>query len=591
MRIEILNPVSLVFFLVFAGGFPQTITAQFQQKGHKIDPFLTAEVDWEAEFGTSVSLSADGKTAIIGAPYDKGDVGAAFIYTLTPCGWEMTKKLVGSGGVQGTLQGYSVDLSADGNTAIIGAPKDNASVGAAWIFTKTNGIWGQVKKLTPSDASGAAKFGTSVALSADGNTAIIGGPGDNGGLGAAWIFRRSGGWAQAFSKMLGATIRTTATYPAQQGISVDISGDGSTAVVGASGHKTIDGAVIIYAPATSNYTEKYMVEGKSGVMLGHAVAISQDGNTVIAGYPRADSYNGGIAVFVRSSGAWSIQLDDQLTAPAKSHQGVAVALSADGNTAIVGGGGMGFTPTTIGQGQTWVMTRSGSQWFEQTKYIGIPSSGNCQQGSAVAISGNGKSFLTAGFADNNDDGAAWFFTTDAITIPVPSISDFTPKSAKAGQTVTITGTDFSCVTDVSFGNGWAEILSNTNGTTITVKVPNTATSGEVCVYALGGKDCMAGFFYGGSTSPTSIAQVTSSENRVQLYPNPAGAELTLQFSMPATAEGQVAIFDLLGRLVYSQQVIAGVETLRLDITALPSGIYRLTLPFNGATHNYTFIKK
>jgi hypothetical protein len=38
------------------------------------------------------------------------------------------------------------------------------------------------------DANGGAEQGSSVSLSADGNTAIVGGPSDNGGIGAAWVF-------------------------------------------------------------------------------------------------------------------------------------------------------------------------------------------------------------------------------------------------------------------------------------------------------------------------------------------------------------------------------------------------------------------
>ncbi|HVM66397.1 MAG TPA: hypothetical protein VMU14_16125, partial [Acidimicrobiales bacterium] len=42
-----------------------------------------------------------------------------------------------------------------------------------------------------------ARQGTSVGISADGTTAIVGGPFDNGGYGATWVFTRSGGaWLQ-----------------------------------------------------------------------------------------------------------------------------------------------------------------------------------------------------------------------------------------------------------------------------------------------------------------------------------------------------------------------------------------------------------
>jgi len=56
-------------------------------------------------------------------------------------------KLVGSGVAVGpSEQGNSVAVSADGNTAIVGGPYDgvgNSSVGAAWVFTRSNGVWTQ----------------------------------------------------------------------------------------------------------------------------------------------------------------------------------------------------------------------------------------------------------------------------------------------------------------------------------------------------------------------------------------------------------------------------------------------------------------
>ena len=73
--------------------------------------------------------------------------------------------------------GFSVALSADGDTALIGGRPTTASVGAAWAFTRSGGVWTQQgTKLTASDETGAGDFGISVALSADGDTALIGGP-------------------------------------------------------------------------------------------------------------------------------------------------------------------------------------------------------------------------------------------------------------------------------------------------------------------------------------------------------------------------------------------------------------------------------
>jgi len=115
-------------------------------------------------------------------------------------------KLVGTGAVGSANQGWSVGVSADGNTAIVGGPWDNVNggAGAAWVFTRSGGVWTQQgSKLVGTDGIGALQ-GYSVALSGDGNTAIVGGPWDNDTAGAAWVFTRSNGvWTQPGSKLVG----------------------------------------------------------------------------------------------------------------------------------------------------------------------------------------------------------------------------------------------------------------------------------------------------------------------------------------------------------------------------------------------------
>src|SRR5437870_5081803 len=97
-------------------------------------------------------------------------------------------KLVGTGAVGHAQQGISVALSADGNTAIVGGLNDNAGAGAVWVFTRSGGVWTQQgSKLVGTGAVGNAAQGVSVALSADGNTAFVGGREDNVGAGAAWV--------------------------------------------------------------------------------------------------------------------------------------------------------------------------------------------------------------------------------------------------------------------------------------------------------------------------------------------------------------------------------------------------------------------
>lgn len=150
-----------------------------------------------AHQGWSASISGDGNTAIVGGYCDNPTAaghcrGAAWIFARTGAKWaQQGAKLVGLGaGYAGLdeLFGWSVAISADGNTALVGGYNDNGA-GAAWVFARCGGAWTQqYDKLVGNGAVGHARQGRSVALSSDGSTAIVGGDEDNGLTGAAWIF-------------------------------------------------------------------------------------------------------------------------------------------------------------------------------------------------------------------------------------------------------------------------------------------------------------------------------------------------------------------------------------------------------------------
>ena len=130
-------------------------------------------------------------------------------------------------------QGRAVALSADGNTAIVGGSDDNLHIGAVWIFTRSAGVWTQQgnKLVGTGYVETRVNQGISVALSADGNTAIIGGSDDNSGVGAAWVFTRSGSvWTQQGGKLVGSGAVVVGNVAAAQGISVALSADGNTAM-------------------------------------------------------------------------------------------------------------------------------------------------------------------------------------------------------------------------------------------------------------------------------------------------------------------------------------------------------------------------
>jgi hypothetical protein len=105
-----------------------------------------------------------------------------------------------------------VALSSDGNTALMGAPGDNGEVGAAWVFTRSGSTWTQQgAKLTGSGEIGKGFFGESAALSSDGNTALIGGLFDNGEVGAAWVFVNPPSSVTTTTTTTTGTATTTAT--------------------------------------------------------------------------------------------------------------------------------------------------------------------------------------------------------------------------------------------------------------------------------------------------------------------------------------------------------------------------------------------
>ena len=256
--------------------------------------------------GWSVSLSADGNTAIVGGIGNHSDTGAAWIFTRSGGTWtQQGNKLVGTGTVNTYAgQGSSVSLSADGNTAIVGGTGDNSYQGAAWVYTRSGGIWTQQgNKLVGTGVSGNADQGSSVSLSADGNTAIIGGPDDNYSAGAAWVFTRSGSiWTQQGNKLVGAG----AQY---QGWSVSLSADGNTAIVGAERDSSYTGSVWVYTRSGTIWTQqcsKLIGAGAlnglygNGAAQGWSVSISADGRTFIEGGPQDSSNTGAAWVFISS---------------------------------------------------------------------------------------------------------------------------------------------------------------------------------------------------------------------------------------------------------------------------------------------------
>jgi hypothetical protein len=334
---------------------------------------------------------------------------AALFCAARPAAAQFTQqgpKLVGSGAVGNPEQGISVALSADGSTAILGGLFDNSSAGAAWIFSQSGGVWTQQgSKQVGAGATGAAEQGRSVALSADGSTAIVGGFANNANAGAAWVFSLGGN--------VKLPLGSGAVGNSEQGISAALSADGNTAIVGGSDDNSVAGATWVFTQSGGVWTQqgsKLLGGGAVGAAAqGWSVALSDDGNTAIVGGPSDNSNAGAAWVFTRTSGVWTpggIKLPLGTGAVGTAAEGSSVALSADGNTAIVGGPG-----DNSGDGAAWVFTRSGGVWSQQgPKLVGSGAVGAATQGYSVALSADGNTAIEGGYSDNSNAGAAWVFT-------------------------------------------------------------------------------------------------------------------------------------------------------------------------------------
>jgi hypothetical protein len=179
-------------------------------------------------FGWSVAI--DGGTVVVGSYWKE----AAYVFRTSDGGAtyiEAAKLTASDAATYDDYFGWSVAI--DGNTIVVGA-YDDAPGGSVYVFRTSDGgaTYGQVAKLTADDAAAYDDFGKSVAI--DGNTVVVGAYGDDDAgskSGSAYVFRTTDGGAT-----YGQVAKLTASDAAASdwfGVSVAIAGD--TVVVGAEG--------------------------------------------------------------------------------------------------------------------------------------------------------------------------------------------------------------------------------------------------------------------------------------------------------------------------------------------------------------------
>jgi hypothetical protein len=513
----------------------------FVQMGDK----LTAAGETGAgRFGQTVSISADGNTALIGAPFDNSSQGAVWVFTRSNGVWsQLGGKLTGTGETGNGRFGTSVSLSADGKTAVIGGSGDNTNVGAAWVFTRSGSAWSQQgSKLTGAGETGAGSFGTSVSVSSDGSTALVGGSADNTNEGALWVFTRSGStWTPQGAKLTG----TGETASGSLGLSVSLSADGNTALAGAPGDASSEGAVFVFTRTGSTWSQlggKLTISGGSGSAdFGFQVALSGDGSTFVGGGPAGEGGAGDAWVFTRSGSSWS-QQGGKLRPSDESGNGtfgLAVATTNDGSTALIGAPG-----DSTSAGAVWIFTRSGATWSQQgSKLTGPGATGAAHLGFVgIALTPDGTTGLAGGSFDSSSAGAVWAFSS-----ALPTVSSLSPATGPTagGTQVTINGSGFTGATAVTFGAGTGTLSHVVSDSQITaISPPGVAGAVHVTVTGPTGSSNTTSvdtFTYVGPAPKPVVARIVFATATRHAVPKTKRFKRTLSVRIRVSSPGSVVL--------------------------------------------------
>ena len=491
-----------------------------------------------AKFGSSVGISGNGRNVLVGAPGTDDGKGAAWVFSILGGGVTVGSRLrIGSMSGK-SAAGTSVSLSADGRNAIVGGPGDDKEKGAVWFFRKSGAAWRQPGgKVTASDAKGKSRFGSSVAIGYEGDSAIVGGPGDFSDRGAVWIWARSGSvWKRQ------ATIRPSVNEGTRFGSRVSLSADGYTAVVGSPSSKS---RLVEKRPGgdawslrRSGSSWKTSPIGASlGASLepshiqyfGRSVAMAPDGLTAVVGggiANRNDVLIGGGAWIAARRGS-SFLAGNPIEGTSSSF-GTYVAVSYRADVVAVGSATRVtvFTPTplatevapgigpTVGgtevtiTGVNFVNVRGVTFGSTPAASFTVVSPTTIRATSPPGAPGSVHVRVTNSYGTSPElPGGFGAPTTRFTYVAAPTITGVNPDSGPptGGTQVTITGTGLSSASAVQFGGAAAASFTVKSSTEITaVSPPGSAGTVNVTVsgpYGTSAPNEAARFTY---TSPATV---------------------------------------------------------------------------------------
>lgn len=243
-------------------------------------------------FGYSVSISFSGDVILVSSYKTKDKGGSAYIFVKQEKAWREEAKLTSSS--VSDCFGSKVAISSNGKIVLVGAPGYDSDTGAVYIFTKDQQKWIEVKKIMASDAKSKSRFGFSLDLSADQSTLIVGAYRSDGKRGSAYIFRMNPFPDKEISKLI-STERTAKSY---FGYSVALSSDGSKALVGACGEQGHKGSCYLFVKDLNNwreYTRLTAQQGDKGDKFGCSVSLTD--NLILVGASGANENKGSAYLF------------------------------------------------------------------------------------------------------------------------------------------------------------------------------------------------------------------------------------------------------------------------------------------------------
>jgi uncharacterized repeat protein (TIGR01451 family) len=362
------------------------------------------DIDGEASGGSgcSVSLSADGQFLAIGAKRndDYGfSAGQVIVYQNISGTWLQVGQDIN--GESGDMLGFSVSLSADGNTVAVGAPGNDGNgdyTGRVRVYQNIAGTWQQIGQDIDGEAANDWS-GWFVSLSADGNIVAIGTPNNDGNgydAGHVRVYQYfSGTWQQIGQDIDGEYIGD------QSGRAVSLSADGSTVAIGthfnySNGYDA--GHVRVYQNMSGTWQQigQDIDGGGDNDRLGSSVSLSADGQILAIG--ASGNYAGHVRVYQNISGAWQ-QIGQDIDGEAANDQsGSSVSLSADGSTVAIGA--TRNCGSGINAGHVRLYQNMSGTWQQIGQDIDGEASGDLS-GFSVSLSADGNTVAVG--APNNDD--------------------------------------------------------------------------------------------------------------------------------------------------------------------------------------------